>query len=297
MAVAIDNPAGRLHAVFREFSEQQENLSLDQAWANTIGCSEADRRTMSEHLTEIAALLHECRAAAQSIETDVEESDLLYHFPEWGGAIFGFSHHRAGQIKPKAIMPPAALSSLGTLARLLHLHVPEWSWDPTKYSQEALSEARSTLEGLIEEINGDDSIPEAMRARISRRVGEAVDSIKFVRYRGVERLREDLAIANNALHLQPQSRDMCSPGVLQRIDNFAHRMEVVASRVWAMISPPVGAIYILHSGDVMGGAAIMASNPRVSGMMQQLISSYKSSHELQNSRGVDNEGNPKQIES
>lgn len=268
MPVTLDNPAGRLHAVFSRFVGIPGPVSIDQAWSRALGCPEGDAALLGEELTEVASLLHECIAAGRSLEASGDAEALLHELPSWSSAIFGFGRHRSTGIQTDEILPSPAMSSLATLAMALHLHVPEWTLKPG-YADD-LESAREQLSTLKGEIAAEELIPEPIRARLSRTLGEALDSFRFLDYRGLERLARDIEAARRSLDLTPESRDLCTPGVLERIDKFALRVSTIAEKVWSKLAPPIGAIYLLATGDVMGGATIMASNPQVAGAIAQI---------------------------
>jgi hypothetical protein len=272
---STDNPAGRLHAILtRLVNEHRDDQSLDQAWARTLGCAEGDFRSLGAHLSEAAALLNNCRITAESLKSIADIDNLLYHFPAWSRAIFGFGMGRSSGINRNVILGPDQLASLGTLSLVLHLHAPELVFR-TDAEEQQLDECRSQLLDLVSSVENEPLLPEQVRSNILRALGDVIESFHFLQYRGAEHLARS---ANSAMQLitpSDESRGLATEPVLERLDRLAEKAKRIFESIWSMLAPPTGAIYILATGDVIGGGAIMAVNPRVAQSVATIASAIR----------------------
>lgn len=274
MPVPLDNPAGRLHVVLTRLAEHPDGQSLDQAWARALDCKENDFRAIGVHLAEVTSLLNDCRTAANSLSATADVTSLLWHFPSWSKAIFGFQSSRTTAVKARQIIGDDALASLGALATILHLHAPELSLR-SDVDVGQLAECRQYLDRLIELVVDEPLIPGPVRSSILRVLGEVVESFDFLDYRGAERLARSASSAAQFITLEEASREFSTAPVLERMDTFAEKAKNIFEKIWSMLAPPTGAIYILATGDVMGGGLIMAANPQVAKSIQAIGSTIK----------------------
>jgi hypothetical protein len=277
--IPTDNPAGRLHAVFANLVDFKEGQSLNQAWARTLGCADGDIATLSARMTEVSTLLNDCSIAARSLQSITDVDTLLWHYPSWTAALFGFNNqNRSAAVSPRQIVSPEAVAALGTLATVLHLHAPEIDFR-ADFNRDSLAECRTILDELVSEIAEDSLIPESVKSRILRALNEVRRNFDFLGYRGAQALAQSASSAAQFVTLSPQAREECTSGVLDRLDGWAEKTRGFAEKLWSMLAPPVGTVYILTTGDVMGGSMIMAANPRVANAAGTLATAIRSSIE------------------
>lgn len=274
MPVPVDNPAGRLHIVLTRLVDHGEGQSLDQAWARTLDCKDGDFRSISERLAEVTSLLNDCRIAAYSLRASTDVDDLLWHFPSWSRAIFGFQQNRSVGVQPRKIIGPDALAGLGTFATVLHLNAPEIVFRSDIESNQ-ISDCRRQLDELIMSVEQELLIPEQVRLSILRNLVEVAESFDFLEYRGAEHLARSANSAAQFLTLKEESRGFSTAPVLERLDRLAEKATNIFDKVWSMLAPPAGAIYILATGDVMSGGMIMATNPRVAQSMGTIATAIR----------------------
>lgn len=269
MTVQLDNPAGRLHSVLVKFASQPGPISIDQAWARTLDCGESDRAALGEALAEVSTLLSAVSVASASLDSS-SGSAAIHQFPQWATAIYGFGHSRTSGVHPSQVISPDALAALASFSTILHFHIPEWSFG-SNFDIEILEGARQQLIDLVDELSADEVLPEPVRTRLIAKLVEAINSIRFVELRGAERVRDDLIIAWQSGELSPESRSACSQGVLERLDDYSKKTLSIAERIWGMMAPPAGAIYLMSTGDFMGGSAIMSVNPRAAKALERVV--------------------------
>lgn len=273
MATYLDNPAGRLHAVLDRFANIQGGASLDATWEATFGCQGVLER--SEYLSECASLLRDCVAAARSLEPGVDWPDTLHHYTGWARPIFGFdSGNRGAGIDPRNVIRVDELAALASLSTTLHHSVPERVFASGKGNSDLIPVA-AELENLVAEVWADEELPEVVRSRICRKVLGAIRSIKYAQYRGIERVAEDIQAAFYEVNPGEGAAAVASPGPLDKVEKVAEKLQAISARVWSMVSVPAGVLYIMSTGDFVGGGAILATNPQVSSRLNEVAGALK----------------------
>ncbi|QRP47405.1 hypothetical protein [Amycolatopsis sp. FDAARGOS 1241] len=273
MAIHVDNPAGRLHAVLTRFADRPSGNSLDATWQATFGCQ--GTLDLSEYLSECASLLRDCVAAARSLEPEVDWPATLFHYSAWAKPIFGFDiGNRAAGIEPQNVVQADGLAALASLSTTLHHSIPECVFaSGNAYSD--LSPIADELEGIVAEVWADEELPEVVRSRICRKVLDAIRSIKYAQYRGIEKVAEDVQAAFYEVKPGAAAAATASPGILDKFDKISAKLEVISNRVWSMVAVPVGVLYLIKSGDFVGGGAILAANPQVASKLAEVAGAFK----------------------
>lgn len=186
----INNPAGRLHAILKDFEEtSSNNVSVQDCWCKVLG---VPRSEVLVHLGETASLITQIRRAL--INAGLEDNLPTYdrYADAWARPFFAPDRPMANG--SHNMVDEHAMATLSLLSSLLDRVAPEGAVP----DEAQLGDLRTRLSEAVEEVLADDDLPEEIRSLILARLRDmlwAVEHIHVVGPDGVKAAAERLAVA------------------------------------------------------------------------------------------------------
>lgn len=175
----LDNPAGRLHAILREYRESaQDQVTIRQTWAGVLGV-EQDRVPVA--LTEVAGIIPAIEAAVSRSGEESQQEVFDHYVYQWAYAITTPDHPTGQTPSPgKELVDPGALAALGGLSSFLCFTASEGHLP----NPEQLQSLRERLLETIDEATVAEDIPPELRRELLDRLHEILWAIDHLRVGG-----------------------------------------------------------------------------------------------------------------
>lgn len=181
-----DNPAGRLHELLRQLSEQSGRGTLVAGWAEVLGVSEQD---VVLHIGGVADLVRQIQEAVDRADDEVLRAPVARLRNTWARPIFPPDHPFNGELG--AVLPGAeALESLGLVSAQLHLVAPEGEVP----DGDKLDELKEQLRDLVEEVRQSDELPGDLKDAIAERLTDVEKAIEHVHVGGPDAVRRAMQV-------------------------------------------------------------------------------------------------------
>lgn len=154
----LDNPAGRLHSILREYRETAEkNLTIRQTWAEVLGVAPEG---VPVALMEVASLIPAIESAVSQSGDESQQQVFDHYVYTWAFPIATPDHLTGQNPSPgKTLIDLGALMALGGLASFLSYVSSEGHLPDT----EQLQSLRERLLQIIDEATRAEDIPSDLR--------------------------------------------------------------------------------------------------------------------------------------
>ncbi len=196
----LDNPAGRLHAILRQYREiAREDMTIRQTWAEVLGVEQAD---VSVALTEVGGLIPAIEDAIIRSD-DASQREVFKHYVySWASPITTPDHHTGQTPSPgKSLIDPGALAALGGLASFLSFTASEGQLP----NDEQVQGLRQKVLEVVEEATAADDIAPDLRRVLLDRLHQVLWALDHLRVGGpgaaaaaAERLVGSVALRGDA---------------------------------------------------------------------------------------------------
>lgn len=175
----FDNPAGRLHALLREYRETaQDQLTIRQTWAEVLDIEEA---RVPVELTAVAGIIPAIEAAVSRSADDSQQEVFDHYVYQWAYAITTPDHPTGQSPSPgKALVDPGALAALGRLSSFLSFTASEGHLP----NPEQLQSLRERILETIDAATVAADIPPELRRELLDRLHEILWAIDHLRVGG-----------------------------------------------------------------------------------------------------------------
>ncbi len=180
----LDNPAGRLHALLKEYrAVANPARTIRQTWATVLGVDPSD---VAVALTEVGSLVPAIQAAV-SRSGDEDQLELLdTYLWHWASPITTPDHQTGVNPSPgAALVDGGALAALGSLSTYLSLSRSEGAIPDDERQQEL----KAHVSGAIDELTGAIELPSEVRKLILDRLHDILWAMDRLRIGGPDAVR------------------------------------------------------------------------------------------------------------
>lgn len=206
----LDNPAGRLHALFERYRDAGAKATRQQAWAAAL---DVDHAEVPYEIGRVGQLLRDVRAEHNQSDTRWYQS-LPHHLDVLAECVF--PEHQPFAAPASAAMPdPTAMDMLGAFSDRLHTHASEGVVLDAEQIECLASDARQ----LTEDVLASDLPPEVKR-RVAHCLADVQAALEHMRTGGPEAAEKAVAALIGTAVLYNAGAD---PDASSKIAKFAQK--------------------------------------------------------------------------
>ncbi len=204
-----DNPAGRLHELLRQLSEQNGRASLLVGWAAVLGVAEED---VILHIGGVADLVRQIQEAVDRVDEEALSAPVARLRDTWARPIFPPDHPFNGELR--VVLPgDEPLQSLGLVSAQLHLLAPEGKVP----DGDKLDELKQQIRDLVDEVGQSDELPDDLKHAIALRLMDVEKAIDHVHVGGPDAVRRAMEAVVGTVILTADSEKTAQSSAMQKL--------------------------------------------------------------------------------
>lgn len=218
-----DNPAGRLHQLLRELSEQNPDAPLIGAWSHVLGVPPDD---VILHIGGVADLVRQIQEAVDGVGAEYLRAPVSRYRKTWASPIFPRDHMPKQPLKP--VLPSSeSLEALELVSAQLHMVLPEG----VVPDGEELDRLREQLQELAASVRQADDLPDDVKQAIIARLLDVEKAIQHVHVGGPDavRLATD-AVMGTVLHSAMREPSTAASRTMRTVLGVVAAMSAVFSQ-------------------------------------------------------------------
>jgi len=179
-----DNPAGRLHELLRQLSDQNPKGSLLEAWATVLGVAEQD---VVLHMGGVADLVRQIQEAVDHVGDTNLQAPVARLRDTWARTIF--PPDQPLRAKLETVLPGREpLETLALVAGQLRFRAPEGEVP----NAEELDRLKDQVRDLVDATRESNELPDGVKQAIADRLVDVLKAIENVHVGGPEAVRRAL---------------------------------------------------------------------------------------------------------
>lgn len=205
-----DNPAGRLHELLTQLSEQNDDReSLVVAWAGVLSVPQGD---LILHIGGVADLVRQIQEAVDRVGDEILRAPVRRLRETWARPIFPTDH--AFNAELRAVLPgPESLESLGLVSAQLHLLAPEGKVP----DGDELNELQQQVRDLIDEVRQSSELPDYVKDAIASRLMGVDKAIEHVHIGGPDAVRRAMEAVLGTVILADEPAKTAKTSAVQKV--------------------------------------------------------------------------------
>jgi hypothetical protein len=204
-----DNPAGRLHELLRQLSEQNRRDTVLAGWAEVLGVPEPD---VVLHIGSIANLVRQIQESVDRVDDETLRAPVARLRDAWARPIFPPDHPFNGELK--YVLPePEALETLDLVSAQLHLVAAEGKVP----DRDKLSELKEQLHDVVAEIRESDELPDDLRHALAARLIDVEKAIEHVHVGGPDAVRRAMQVVVGTVVSTPNPTKIAGTSSIQKL--------------------------------------------------------------------------------